>query len=167
MAAALKHNQARSGNQQVEFLTRREGNEFILRSPEDQSRFFNVAEHRFGQHLGKALGCFTAIHPAPVGIRPEEFADPRIRAHWKRERGMQVFSFHHPHRPMELVDVFIDEPIEFAAVEREKRVFTAQGVAVPVISIRHLKQLKALSGRPQDLADIEALESLERAEPET
>ena len=100
-------------------------------------------------------------------VSPEEFADPRIRAHWKRERGMQVFSFHHPHRPIELVDVFIDEPIEFAAVEREKRVFTAQGVAVPVISIRHLKQLKALSGRPQDLADIEALESLERDEPET
>lgn len=100
-------------------------------------------------------------------VQTEDFADPRLRAQWKQERGMHVFSFHHPHRPIELVDVFVYEPIEFAAVEREKRVFTARGVEVPAISIPHLKQLKALSGRPQDLADIEALEDLEREEPET
>jgi hypothetical protein len=77
---------------------------------------------------------------------------------------MQVFTFYHPQRPVELVDVFIDEPIDFAAVERDRQIFTARGVEIPAISIPHLKQLKTLSGRPQDLADIQALEELERDE---
>jgi len=79
---------------------------------------------------------------------------------------MQVLSFYHPQRPLELVDVFIDEPINFTAVENAKQVFRARGVEIPVASIAHLKQLKVLSGRPQDLADIEALEDLEREERE-
>ena len=97
-------------------------------------------------------------------LRAGDLANPRTRAEWKETRGMQVFTFYHPQRPVELVDVFIDEPIDFAAVERDKRIFTARGVEIPAISILHLKQLKALSGRPQDLADIQALEDLERDE---
>lgn len=97
-------------------------------------------------------------------LRAEDLANPRLRADWKEMRGMQVFTFYHPQRPMELVDVFIDEPVDFAAVERDRQIFTARDVEIPVISIPHLKQLKALSGRPQDLADIQALEDLERDE---
>ena len=97
-------------------------------------------------------------------LRAEDFVDPQIRAQWKEERRMQVFSFCHPQRPMELVDVFVDEPIDFAAAERDKQIFRARGIEIPVISIPHLKQLKALSGRPQDLADVQALEELEEDE---
>jgi hypothetical protein len=97
-------------------------------------------------------------------LRAAAFADPRMRAEWKEMRGMQVFTFYHPQRPVELVDVFIDEPIDFAAVERDKQIFTARGIEIPAISIPHLRHLKALSGRPQDLADIQALEDLERDE---
>jgi hypothetical protein len=97
-------------------------------------------------------------------LRAGDLANPRTRAEWKEMRGMQVFTFYHPQRPVELVDVFIDEPIDFAAVERDRQIFTARDIEIPVISISHLKQLKALSGRPQDLADIQALEDLERDE---
>jgi len=103
-------------------------------------------------------------YKSKLPLRAKAFADPQMRAEWKEMRGMQVFTFYHPQRPVELVDVFIDEPIDFAAVERDKRIFTARGVEIPAISIPHLKQLKALSGRPQDLADIQALEDLERDE---
>src|SRR3990172_9713428 len=97
-------------------------------------------------------------------LRAGDLANPRTRVEWKETRGMQVFTFYHPQRPMELVDVFIDEPIDFAAVERDRQIFTARDIEIPAISISHLKQLKALSGRPQDLADIQALEDLERDE---
>jgi hypothetical protein len=97
-------------------------------------------------------------------LRAGDLANPRTRAEWKEMRGMQVFTFYHPQRPVELVDVFIDEPIDFAAVERDRQIFTARDIEIPAISIPHLKQLKALSGRPQDLADIQALEDLERDE---
>lgn len=99
-------------------------------------------------------------------VRAEDLADPQIRKQWKEEKGMQVFSFYHPERPMELVDIFLAEPIEFAEVERDMRVFQARGVEIPVISIPHLKLLKKLSGRPQDLADIQSLEDLEREDRE-
>jgi hypothetical protein len=36
----------------------------------------------------------------------------------------------------------------------------------PVVSLQHLKRLKQAAGRPQDLADIEAIEALEKAEKE-
>jgi len=103
-------------------------------------------------------------YKSKLPLRAKAFADPQMRAEWKEMRGMHVFTFYHPQRPVELVDVFIDEPIDFAAVERDKRIFTARGIEIPAISISHLKQLKALSGRPQDLADIQALEDLERDE---
>lgn len=113
------------------------------------------------------LGAFLATMKG-LGYRPklplpaEGLVDPQVRAEWKKERGMEVFSFIHPERPMELVDVFVDDPIDFATVERDRQIFRARGVEIPVISIPHLKQLKAISGRPQDLADIQALEELER-----
>ena len=103
-------------------------------------------------------------YKSKLPLRAKAFADPQMRAEWKETRGMQVFTFYHPQRPVELVDVFIDEPIDFAAVERDRQIFTARGVEIPAISIPHLKQLKTLSGRPQDLADIQALEELERDE---
>jgi hypothetical protein len=40
------------------------------------------------------------------------------------------------------------------------------GVPVPVASRRHLIAMKRAAGRPQDLADIAALEQLESAEHE-
>ena len=43
---------------------------------------------------------------------------------------------------------------------------TAKGITIPVVSISHLKMLKKASGRPQDIADIEAIESLENMEKE-
>ena len=39
---------------------------------------------------------------------------------------------------------------------------TAIGLTIPVVSLLHVKRLKKAAGRPQDLADIEALEALEK-----
>lgn len=74
---------------------------------------------------------------------------------------MQVFSFYHPDKPMDLIDVFVDEPMPYEEVKRQKKVVEARGIPIPVLSVKHLKQLKRISARPQDLADIEALEEME------
>ena len=99
-----------------------------------------------------------------VPVAASDFIEPNNRARWQREKGMKVFSFFHPSDHGKLVDVFVDEPISFDEVDAEKTVVEAAGLRIPVASIRHLKQLKSLAGRPQDLADIAALESLERME---
>lgn len=77
---------------------------------------------------------------------------------------MIVFSFAAPAPSIEVVDVFIDEAIPFSEVRKELFTVEAKGISIPVLSLRHLKQLKKAANRPQDLADIEALEAMERGE---
>ena len=95
--------------------------------------------------------------PVPV----EDFKDPEKRRSWSEDKGMKVFSFFHSEKSMRLIDVFLEEPIDFSEVAREKKVLIAKGLSIPLVSVKHLKQLKRLSGRRQDLMDIEALEALE------
>jgi hypothetical protein len=101
-----------------------------------------------------------------VPARAEDFADPATRANWKREKNMEVFSFINQSKPMDLIDVFIDEKIPFESINRDMVRVTAKGITIPVVSISHLKMLKKAAGRPQDIADIEAIESLENMEKE-
>ncbi len=97
-------------------------------------------------------------------VKAEELIDPEKRKTWKREKGMVVFSFAAPAASMGLVDVFIEEIIPFADVQKELFLVTAKGISIPVLSMGHLKQLKKAAGRPQDLADIEALDAIRKNE---
>jgi hypothetical protein len=77
---------------------------------------------------------------------------------------MAVFSFVDPLQPMTLIDVFIEEKIPFREVMKDLLLLTAKGITIPVVSLTHLKALKKTAGRPQDLADIEAIEEIEKSE---
>lgn len=97
-----------------------------------------------------------------VPVAARDFVEPDNRKRWQTEKGMAVFSFFHPIDHGKLIDVFVDEPIDFDEVDRAKITVKAADFPIPVISIAHLKHLKTLAGRSQDLADIEALEAIER-----
>lgn len=97
-------------------------------------------------------------------VKAEDLLDPATRGLWKREKVMEVFSFVDPGQPMTLIDVFIEEKIPFGEVMKDLMRFTAKGITIPVVSLAHLKRLKKEAGRPQDLADIEAIEALKQAE---
>jgi len=91
----------------------------------------------------------------------EEFANPTLREAWQREKGMKVLKFWgDAHRETPL-DVFVNEPFDFAleyaaAQTRE----TTPGVEVRVVSLPTLLAMKREAGRPQDLADIDELNLL-------
>ncbi|MFQ6093315.1 MAG: DUF6036 family nucleotidyltransferase [bacterium] len=102
-----------------------------------------------------------------VPVPAEDFKNPAKRRQWRDEKGMEVLSFFHPEKPLRLVDVFVEEPIDYTEIDAAKKVVKAKGIDIPLVSIRHLKQLKSKSGREQDLADIEALEEIERIERES
>ena len=97
-------------------------------------------------------------------VKAADILDPAIRAGWKREKGMEVISFVDPAQPMALIDVFIEEKIPFQEVTQEIVRITAKGITISIVSLRHLKRLKQSAGRPQDLADIEAIKALEKPE---
>jgi len=75
---------------------------------------------------------------------------------------MVVFKFYNPKREIEEIDVFIKELIPFSEIEKEVERFCIEGIVIPVVSKRHLKQMKTFSGRPQDISDIMAMEELEK-----
>jgi hypothetical protein len=93
-------------------------------------------------------------------VPPDDLCNPEIRMQWADEKHMVVFSFYHPEKPLNLVDVFITEPLPFSVIEKELVWFEAGNVRIPVVSKAHLKQLKQIAGRPQDISDIEILEEL-------
>ncbi len=119
-------------------------------SKDNLSRFLSVMEK---------LG-YRPKQPVPA----QALCDPEMRRSWAEEKNMIVFTFYHPASPMKIIDVFISEPISFATLQDELVWFDAGEAKIPVVSKNHLKQLKRISSRPQDHADIEILEELGREE---
>ncbi|MBN2014938.1 MAG: hypothetical protein JW778_07145 [Candidatus Altiarchaeota archaeon] len=123
-------------------------------------------------HLGRenlakfidVLGYLGYKPKAPV--KASDLLNPEKRSEWRQKKNMMVFSFYNPKKPFEVVDVFIDEPIDFDKAYTERKVFKAKGIRIPVISLEGIKKLKEISGRTQDVADMKALNELEKIKNE-
>lgn len=97
---------------------------------------------------------------APVSAR--SIIEPEARARLIEEKNMTVFSFFHPEEAICLIDIFIKEPVDYTTLKNTSVRMTSGKVEIPVVSIDGLIALKKISGRPQDLADIAALEEVKR-----
>lgn len=101
-----------------------------------------------------------------IGLRPrlpvpaQDFADADIRASWIRDRRLQVFTFHDPTAPLRQVDVFAESPIPWDELWVDAETVDAGTRSFRIASLEHLIRMKRDAGRPQDLADIEALTEL-------
>ena len=99
-----------------------------------------------------------------VPVEPEAFADPEQRGRWIAERGMTVFNLCDPNDPLLSVDLFVEPPIPFEDLWRRSKLIELPTGDVRVASIDDLIEMKRMTGRPQDSADIEALEALRGGE---
>ena len=91
-------------------------------------------------------GMVTSL-PVPVG----DVLDPVKRREWLEHKGLIAFPLHHPLRPFEAVDLLVNATLDFEEVWDRR---------VPVLGAGDLLSLKRAAGRPQDLADADALERL-------
>jgi hypothetical protein len=115
------------------------------------------------ENLTDAVTALTGLGLEPrLPVRASEFIDPDVRGRWIAERNLQVFSFYDPGNPLVEVDVFATEPIPVETLLADATTVEIGGVSVPVASRRQLIAMKRQAGRPQDLADIAALEEIER-----
>ena len=102
-----------------------------------------------------------------LGLRPRlpvaarDFADEETRRGWVEQRNLQVFSLWDPQHPWREVDLFAEEPLPLDDLLRDAREVSLGGTPVPVASREHLVRMKRAAGRPQDLADVRALEALD------
>ena len=101
-----------------------------------------------------------------LGYRPRvpvpaaDFANAELRRQWMTEKQMTVFSFYNPHEPMEVVDVFVSEPLPFEDLYARRVLREAFDVTIPVMGIRDLVTIKTAAGRPKDFIDISLLNVL-------
>ena len=97
-------------------------------------------------------------------VRAEDFADEDIRASWREEKGLTVFSLWSPSYPGTEVDLFVEEPFDFGeAWSRRLDAVLDHGTTVRVVGIDDLRALKARVGRPKDVDDIAQLDAIARA----
>lgn len=99
-------------------------------------------------------------------VEPSDFADATQRRQWVEERNMKVFTFYDPADPLRQVDLFAENPIPFEELWQRAVEVDLGSTSFRIASIADLIAMKLSAGRPQDLADVEALETLANREAE-
>jgi len=114
--------------------------------------------------LRRAIDALSALGYRPrAPVEFAEFADPGKRRQWAREKGLTVFSVYSPTHSATEIDLFVENPFDFESVyARAERLELAPGVEAPFVSVTDLIEMKRRAGRPQDLQDVEGLESLRK-----
>jgi hypothetical protein len=109
----------------------------------------------------KAMRALESLGLRPrAPVRAVEFADPVVRGRWIAEKGMRVFSLWDPGNPLREVDVFVEHPILFDELFGRAQMVPVGATSIRIASIPDLILLKRAASRPEDLADIEALQAL-------
>ena len=112
-------------------------------------------------NLGRFFDVLVKVGFLPkVPVKKAEFQDDQMRALWKKEKNMIVFSFQNRRAPFRLIDMFVDEPLKFSDVKLASMRVRYGGIKVPVMAIEHLIQLKAEAGRAKDIEDIIQLRAI-------
>jgi hypothetical protein len=113
----------------------------------------------------RAMGALGELEYRPrVPVSAEAFADSEVRQQWIREKGLAVFSLWSPAHPTLEIDLFVAEPFDFDTVYSRALRVPLEKTEATVIAIDDLIALKRQVGRPRDLEDVTALESLREAE---
>ncbi len=128
----------------------------------------DLVVHLEPENLDQALRALQGLGYEPVApVRTFDFADPSTRERWIRDKHMIVFSMWLPKRPSFKVDIFASEPFDFESTYRRAIRVDLGRTEAPVLALNDLIDLKRAAGRPQDLADIEALAKIREKKRET
>lgn len=95
-----------------------------------------------------------------VPVAATDFLDPAKRREWQDSKSMVMFTWVHPDRPYEEIDVFLENPINFDAAYSKRKDLPVEDFTIPLAGVSDLITMKRLSGREQDSADVEALTRL-------
>jgi hypothetical protein len=117
--------------------------------------------HLTETNAGKAMGVLQGLGFKPRAPVPaSDFADPSKRAEWIREKNMKVFSFYSEKDPLFDVDIFVNHPRNFDELYAQSVIKELGSIAVRVVGLDHLIQMKEEAGRPKDLEDARVLKMI-------
>ena len=110
------------------------------------------------EELKKAIDVLLELGFKPhAPVDPYQFADPAVRAKWRRDSGMVVMSFWDPENRRPTVDLFADYPMDFELLLRDSKLIPLSSAPVRVASLKHLIAIKQAAGRSRDLEDAARL----------
>ena len=95
-----------------------------------------------------------------VPVEIEELADENKRENWRQKRNMKVFSFYNPENDLEVIDIMIQDYINFDEAYKKVEKVSDGSLTISIISIDDLIKLKEIANRPTDRSDIEVLKKL-------
>lgn len=95
-----------------------------------------------------------------IPVKPEDFADKKLRESWIKEKNMVVFSFYHPKNPFEVIDVFVYHPRPFQEMFRARKGTLLSGFMVNAVGLKDMLFLKEKASRPKDEMDIRYLRNI-------
>jgi len=110
------------------------------------------------ENLRKFLQCMTGLglrFRQPVNM--EDVLNSEWREKASREKGALVLTLYNPDNPLEEVDFFIKNPIDFEEAYRRRRVIRGDSLSVSVIHPEDLIRMKEMAGRDEDFMDVELL----------
>jgi hypothetical protein len=97
-----------------------------------------------------------------VPVEAADLLNPSKRREWRENKSMVMFTWIHPARPYEEIDVFLENPIDFESAYAKRQDLPIDDFTIPLASVSDLITLKQISGREQDRSDIEALRQIQQ-----
>lgn len=105
----------------------------------------------------KSLG-FQAKNPVDI----LDLAKVEKRSEWIEQKGALVLNLYRPEDKYFTVDIFLRYPFPFEEMYADAKLISVWNTPVRICSVDHLIAMKKRAGRPQDLLDIEAIETVQR-----
>ena len=99
-------------------------------------------------------------------IDEKKLIDKEYRKQLKEEKNVIVLTLENPNNPLEVLDFFIDNPIDFNKAYSRKKILKVDDFEIYIASIEDIIEIKKISNRPIDISDIENLKLLKEHEEE-
>lgn len=90
-------------------------------------------------------------------VKAEDLADSNKVNDWIKNKNLKAFSFFHPKEQYKVVDILLTSPLDFDESYKNKVVKKVEDIEIYLASLEDLIKMKKLSGRPQDISDVEML----------
>lgn len=113
------------------------------------------------KNLKKLLVVMEKLGYKPnLPIEGDELLDSSKRDEWVKNKNMLAFSFINPASALALVDIMVNQPVDYKELKKHCVEIGLRDIKIPVASVADLIKLKKISAREQDMADIEALKKI-------
>lgn len=113
------------------------------------------------ENIKKLIQTLEELEYIPrLPVNPYDLSNPVIREKWIKEKNLKAFSFYNKKENYKVVDIILTHPLSFEQSYQSRIIKKLKTIEVYLISIKDLITMKKMTGRDQDLSDIELLKKV-------